>query len=67
MKVLDFGLAKLTERHTFERVDTQDPETECLSDGLTESIINNLTRLPKLLVIARGPDALNKTVTSSYF
>jgi len=31
-----------------------DPETEYLSDGLTESIINSLTRLPNLRVIARS-------------
>jgi serine/threonine protein kinase/tetratricopeptide (TPR) repeat protein len=31
-----------------------DPDTEYLADGLTESIINNLTRLPSLRVIARS-------------
>ena len=31
-----------------------DPETEYLSDGITESIINALSRLPKLRVIARS-------------
>jgi serine/threonine protein kinase/tetratricopeptide (TPR) repeat protein len=31
-----------------------DPNTEYLADGLTESIINNLTRLPSLKVIARS-------------
>ncbi len=31
-----------------------DPDTEYLADGLTESIINNLTQLPSLKVIARS-------------
>jgi serine/threonine protein kinase/tetratricopeptide (TPR) repeat protein len=31
-----------------------EPDTEYLADGLTESIINNLTRLPSLKVIARS-------------
>jgi serine/threonine protein kinase/tetratricopeptide (TPR) repeat protein len=31
-----------------------DPNTEYLSDGITESIINNLSHLPKLRVIARS-------------
>src|SRR5262245_48163070 len=31
-----------------------DPETENLADGLTENIINNLTQLPGLRVIARS-------------
>ena len=33
---------------------TKDPDTEYLSDGITESIINNLTQLPKMRVIARS-------------
>jgi serine/threonine-protein kinase len=33
---------------------TGDPETEYISDGLTESIINSLTQLPDLRVIARS-------------
>ncbi|HSQ21130.1 MAG TPA: protein kinase [Blastocatellia bacterium] len=32
----------------------EDPETEYLADGITESIINNLSRLPKLRVMARS-------------
>jgi serine/threonine protein kinase/tetratricopeptide (TPR) repeat protein len=32
----------------------RDPESEYLSDGLTESIINSLTELPNLRVIARS-------------
>src|SRR5262249_61188528 len=31
-----------------------DPDTDYLSDGVTESIINSLTQLPKLKVIARS-------------
>jgi eukaryotic-like serine/threonine-protein kinase len=31
-----------------------DPDTEYLSDGITESIINNLSQLPKLRVMARS-------------
>ncbi|HXG92295.1 MAG TPA: protein kinase [Blastocatellia bacterium] len=31
-----------------------DPDTEYLSDGITESIINNLSRLPRLRVMARS-------------
>lgn len=33
---------------------TNDPDTEYLSDGITESIINNLSQLPKLRVMARS-------------
>jgi serine/threonine-protein kinase len=32
----------------------REPDTEYLSDGLTESIINSLTQLPNVKVIARG-------------
>ncbi|MBI3649915.1 MAG: protein kinase [Acidobacteria bacterium] len=37
----------------FENVG-QDADTEYLSDGITESIINNLSQLPKLKVMARS-------------
>ena len=33
---------------------SQDPETEYLSDGVTESIINSLAQLPNVRVIARS-------------
>jgi serine/threonine-protein kinase len=33
---------------------SDDPDTEYLSDGITESIINNLSQLPKLRVMARS-------------
>jgi len=34
--------------------ETKDPNSEWISDGLTESIINSLTQLPSLKVIARS-------------
>ena len=34
--------------------DSKDPNTEYLSDGLTESIINSLSRLPNLKVMSRN-------------
>ena len=34
--------------------ETDDPETEYLSDGITESLINNLSQLPKLRVLPRS-------------
>ena len=34
--------------------ESRDPETEYLADGITESIINNLSQLPKLRVMARS-------------
>ncbi|MEW6131303.1 MAG: protein kinase [Acidobacteriota bacterium] len=33
---------------------SNDPNTEYLSDGITETLINNLSRLPKLKVMARS-------------
>jgi eukaryotic-like serine/threonine-protein kinase len=33
---------------------SNDPDTEYLADGITESIINNLSQLPKLRVMARS-------------
>jgi len=33
---------------------SKDPQTEYLSDGITESIINSLSQLPKLRVLARS-------------
>jgi len=33
---------------------TSDPNTEHLSEGITEGLINNLSQVPKLRVIARG-------------
>jgi serine/threonine-protein kinase len=33
---------------------TRDPETEYVSDGITESVINSLSRLPQLRVAARS-------------
>ncbi len=33
--------------------DSKDPETEYLSDGMTESLINNLSQLPHLKVMSR--------------
>lgn len=34
--------------------DSNDPNTEYLSDGITESIINNLSQLPRLKVMSRS-------------
>ncbi|HEY9230893.1 MAG TPA: protein kinase, partial [Blastocatellia bacterium] len=34
--------------------ESRDPETEYLADGITESIINNLSQIPKLRVMARS-------------
>jgi serine/threonine protein kinase/Tfp pilus assembly protein PilF len=34
--------------------ETQDPETDYLSDGITEMLINNLSQLPKLRVLPRS-------------
>ncbi len=42
-----------------------DPETDYLSDGITESLINNLSRLPKLRVMARSTVFRYKTRTTS--
>ncbi len=42
-----------------------DPDTDYLSDGITESLINNLSRLPKLRVMARSTVFRYKTRTTS--
>jgi len=34
--------------------ETRDPETDYLSDGITETLINNLSQLPKLRVLPRS-------------
>jgi non-specific serine/threonine protein kinase len=34
--------------------ETKDPETDYLSDGITETLINNLSQLPKLRVLPRS-------------
>src|SRR5206468_7843939 len=36
------------------RNESEDPEAEYLSDGITESIISRLSRLPRLRVMARS-------------
>ena len=33
---------------------TNNPDSEYLSDGITESLINNLSQLPNLVVMARS-------------
>jgi serine/threonine protein kinase len=40
--------------------ETDDPETEYLSDGITEMLINNLSQLPKLRVLPRSTVFLYK-------
>jgi len=40
--------------------ETNDPESEYLSDGITESLINNLSQLPKLRVLPRSTVFLYK-------
>ncbi|HKP85988.1 MAG TPA: protein kinase, partial [Blastocatellia bacterium] len=42
-----------------------DPETDYLSDGITESLINNLSQLPKLRVMARSTVFRYKPRTTS--
>jgi serine/threonine protein kinase/TolB-like protein/Flp pilus assembly protein TadD len=39
---------------------TEDPNTEYLSDGISESLINNLSQLPQLKVIARSSTFMYK-------
>lgn len=46
---------------------SHDPNSEYLSDGLTESIINSLTQLPNLKVIARSSVFRYKDKTSDPF
>ncbi|HYH06232.1 MAG TPA: protein kinase [Thermoanaerobaculia bacterium] len=57
-------IRRITRRHTSKTIDSiavlpltnasNDPGTEYLSDGITEGIINKLSQLPKLKVMARS-------------
>ncbi|MGN6183636.1 MAG: protein kinase domain-containing protein [Thermoanaerobaculia bacterium] len=57
-------IRKITKRRTSKTIDSiavlplvnpsPDPETEYLTDGITEGIINKLSQLPKLKVMARS-------------
>jgi len=48
------SIAILPFTYTNERGDALSPESNWLSDGITESIINDLSHVPKLKVIARS-------------
>jgi TolB-like protein len=38
---------------------SNNPNTECLSDGITDSVIDRLSQLPNLRVITRTPETQN--------
>jgi eukaryotic-like serine/threonine-protein kinase len=44
---------------------TNNPDSDYLSDGITESLINNLSQLPNLVVMARSSCSATKDATST--
>jgi len=40
---------------------SNDPNSEYLSDGITESLINNLSQVPNLTVMSRASDQLQQS------